>query len=69
MRKTTIGLLPLLSPNADNKAIQTLNELRDPEKPDLMAAIIQAANRLGPEISASFNTEVYTTSKYPEVKA
>ena len=67
--KTTIGLLSLLSPNAGNKAIQTLAELRDPEKPDLMVAIIQAANRLGPEISAGFNTEVYTTSKYPEVKA
>jgi hypothetical protein len=67
--KTTIDLLPLLSPNAGNKAIQTLKELDDPEKPDLMIAIIQAANRLGPEISAGFNTEVYSTSQYPEIKA
>jgi len=67
--KTTIGLLPLLSPHAGKEAIQALKELRNPEKPDLMVAIIQAANRLAPEISADFNTEVYVTSKYPEVMA
>jgi hypothetical protein len=67
--KTTIGLLPLLSPHAGKEAIQALKELRDPENPNLMVAIIQAANRLSPEISVDFNTEVYVTSKYPEVKA
>jgi len=67
--KTTIGLLSLLSPDAGKEAIQALKELCDPEKPDLMVAIIQAATRLAPEISAGFNTEAYVTSKYPEVKA
>jgi ATP/ADP translocase len=67
--KTQIGLLELLSPQAGEAAIQALKELRDPEKPDLMVAIIQAANRLAPEISADFNTEVCINSKYPEVKA
>jgi ATP/ADP translocase len=67
--KTTIGLLPMLSPDAGKEAIQVLKELRNPEKPDLMVAIIQAATRLAPEISAGFNTEVYVTSRYPEVKA
>lgn len=66
---TRIGLLELLSPHAGEAAIQALKELADPEKPDLMVAIIQAANRLAPEISTGFNTEVYITSKYPEVKA
>jgi len=65
--KTTIGLLPMLSPDAGKEAIQVLKELRNPEKPDLMVAIIQAATRLAPEISAGFNTEVYVTSRYPLV--
>ena len=67
--KMRIGLLELLSPKAGGAAIQALSELADPEKPDLMVAIIKVANRLAPEISGGFSTEVYITSKYPEVKA
>lgn len=67
--KTRIGLLELLSAQAGEEAIQALKGMADPEKPDLMVAIIQAANRLSPEISSSFNTKAYITSKYPEIKA
>ncbi len=67
--KTQIGLLELLSSQAGEEAIQALNGMADSEKPDLMVAIIQTANRLSPEISSSFNTKAYITSKYPEIKA
>ena len=67
--KTRIGLLELLSPQAGEEAIQALKDMADPEKPDLMVTIIQTVNRLSPEISTGFNTEIYVTSKYPEIKA
>ena len=67
--KTRIGLLELLSPHAGEEAIQVLRELADPEKLDLMVAITKAANRLAPELSFSFDQEVFETSKYLEVKA
>jgi ATP/ADP translocase len=67
--KTTIDLLPLISSDAGREAIQVLTELRNHKRPNLMVAIIQTATRLAPEISSGFNTEVYATSQYPEVKA
>ena len=67
--KTRIGLLKLLSPQAGEEAIQILKDMADPEKPDLMVAIIQAVNRLSSEVSADFNAEIYVSSKYPEIKA
>jgi hypothetical protein len=67
--KTRIELLSLLSPHAGEKAIQGLRELADPEKPDLMIAIVTAANRLPAWLTTDFNKEVYETSPYPEVKA
>jgi ATP/ADP translocase len=67
--KTAIGLLSLLSPDAGREAIRVLEELDNPENPDLMVAIIQVATRFSPEISTAFNTERYITSRYPEVKA
>ena len=67
--KTRIGLLELLSPHAAQEAIQVLEELVDHEKPDLMVAIIKAANRLAPELSSGFNLKVFETSHNSEVKA
>ena len=67
--KTRIGLLELLSPQAGKEAIQALKDMADPEKPDLMVAIIQATNRLSPEISTGFNMEIYLTSRDPEIRA
>ncbi|MEE9611465.1 MAG: cyclic nucleotide-binding domain-containing protein, partial [Desulfatiglandales bacterium] len=67
--KIRIGLLEMLSPHAGQEAIQVLGELVDPEKPDLMVAIIKAANRLAPELSSAFNQKVFETSHHSEVKA
>jgi hypothetical protein len=67
--KTRIGLLSLLSPHAGEEAIQVFKELADPEKPDLMVAVVKAANRLPFELSSVFNREVFDSRQSPEVKA
>ena len=67
--KTRIGLLELLSPQAGKEAIEILKGMADPEKPELMVAIIKVINRLSLAVTTTFNTKVYVTSNHPEVKA
>ncbi|TET68089.1 MAG: cyclic nucleotide-binding domain-containing protein, partial [Candidatus Aminicenantes bacterium] len=67
--KTRIGLLELLSPQAGKEAIQILKGMADPEKPELMVAIIKVINRLSLAVTTTFNTKVYVTSNHPEIKA
>ena len=67
--QTRIELLGFLSPQAGKEALAVLEGLVDPEKPDLMVAIIKVANRLDPAISAEFDLEAFEASGYPEVKA
>jgi hypothetical protein len=67
--KTRTRLLSLLSPNAGKEAIAVFEELRDPDKPDLMVAMVEAANRLPPEAYSAFCREIFETTPHPEVKA
>ena len=53
--KTRIGLLELLSPQAGRDAIEMLKGMADPEKPELMVAIIKVINRLSLAITTTFN--------------
>ncbi len=66
---TKIELLSMLSPQAGDEAIRVFKELAEPGRPDLMAALVKAANRLDSVLSSDFETEVFKTTKYPEVKA
>jgi len=67
--RTLIGLLDLLSPQAGKEAVAVLAGLVDPQKPDLMVAIIKVVNRLDSAISAEFDLEAFEANKHPEVKA
>jgi len=66
---TKIELLSMLSPQAGDEAIRVFKELAEPGRPDLMAALVKAADRLDSVLSSDFETEVFKTTKYPEVKA
>jgi len=66
---TKIELLSMLSPQAGDEAIRVFTELAEPDRPDLMAALVKAANRLDSRLSSDFEMEVFKTTKYPEVKA
>ncbi|MBT8357720.1 MAG: cyclic nucleotide-binding domain-containing protein [Desulfobacterales bacterium] len=67
--KTKIGLLELISPQAGKETIETLKKMADPEKPDLMVAIIKVINRLSLAVTTTFKTKAYLTSSHPEIKA
>jgi hypothetical protein len=66
---TKIELLSMLSPQAGDEAIRVFKELAEPGRPELMTALVKAANRLDSVLSSDFETEVFKTTKYPEVKA
>ena len=66
---TKIELLSMLSPQAGDEAIRVFKELAEPGRPDLMTALVKAANQLDSGLSSDFETEVFKTTKYPEVKA
>jgi HEAT repeat protein len=67
--KTQMGLLALLSSRAAREAIPVLQELTDPDKPDLMLAAAKAANRIGAHMPKSFYEKVFEHARGPEVKA
>jgi hypothetical protein len=67
--RTRTDLLSLLSPEAGQAAIQVFRELSDPEKPELMTAIVKAANRLPAGLSSDLILNVFKTSQHPQVKA
>jgi hypothetical protein len=66
---TKIELLSMLSPQAGDAAIRVFKEVADPNRQDLMAALVKAANRLDSGLSSGFKTEVFKTITSPEVKA
>ena len=66
---TKIELLSMLSPQAGDEAIRVFKELAEPGRQDLMAALVKAANQLDSGLSFDFETEVFKTTKHPEVKA
>jgi ATP/ADP translocase len=67
--RTKIGLLSLLSPDAGDGAIGILEELVDPDKPDLSIAALKAAARLPPDVSSHFLRSVFESADNPEIKA
>ena len=67
--RTRIDLLSMLSPEAGEDAIQVFTKLSDPEKPELMTAIVKAANRLPVRLSSDLILSVFKTTQHPEVKA
>jgi len=67
--KTRIGLLALLSPDAGEAAILVFKDLAETGNPELMVALVQAANQLPAKTSANFNLKVFKATQSPEVKA
>jgi len=67
--KTRIGLLSLLSKDAGQESIQVFEDLVDPNKPDLIIAVANAASRLPYDISSSILTKVYEDFENSEIKA
>ncbi|MGD8984603.1 MAG: Npt1/Npt2 family nucleotide transporter [Desulfobacteraceae bacterium] len=67
--RTQIGLLSLLSPDAGEQAVRTLEELADPDKPDLSIAALKTAAELPPDLSTHFLRRVFDSGDNPEIKA
>jgi len=67
--RTRIGLLSLLSSAPESETVEILSGLVDHKNPALMAAIINAANRLELEYSSQLNREAFEKADRPEVRA
>jgi hypothetical protein len=67
--KTRIDLLSLLSLEAGKDAVQVFREMADPEKSDLTAAVVKAANRLPARLTSNLLLEIFETNRHFEVKA
>ena len=67
--RTRIGLMALLSPAEGKAAIPVFRELTDLNKPQLLLAMVKAANRFPSEVSQDFNREILEATQDPEVKA
>jgi HEAT repeat protein len=67
--QTRVGLLALLSPRAGEQAVPVLEELADPENPELLIAVAKAANHVGANMPAGFYQELFETTHVPEVRA
>ena len=66
---TKIGLLALLSPGSGEDAIRILEDLADPEKPDLTIAAVKAALGLPSDLSSGFLKKVFDSFENPEVRS
>ena len=66
---TQIGLLDLLSKEADDGALEVLAPLSDPKRPGLALAAVRAASRLSSDVTADFLKGVYEENDDPEIKA
>jgi len=64
-----IELINMLSGDIGETAVPALRPLVDPEKPELMVAVIKAVNRLSPDYCWDFDLKIFETNKHPEVKA
>ena len=67
--QTRIGLLDLLSGSAGPRAIKVFEELLDPEKPRLSAAVLRAAGRMDRAAAGEFMHRVYDEYEEPELRA
>ncbi|MEW6669363.1 MAG: Npt1/Npt2 family nucleotide transporter [Thermodesulfobacteriota bacterium] len=67
--RTVIKLLGLLSGNAPEQAIRVFEALADKKKPERTIAVLKAAARMSPEVSAPFLKKVFDTFPHPEIKA
>ena len=67
--RTKIGLLSLLSLEAGEQAVRTLEELADPDKPDLTIAALKTAAQLPPDLTTHFLRRVFDSVDHPEIKA
>lgn len=67
--KTRIALLAMLSPEAGEKALPVFESLSTEAGPELMAAILQAANRLPAGLAKDFNLQIFNTWQDPLIQA
>ncbi|MCB2225594.1 MAG: HEAT repeat domain-containing protein [Desulfarculaceae bacterium] len=67
--QTAISLLPLIPASAGEAAVAAYQELADPAKPLLCAALAEAAARLPWEISGAFLQRLYDEHSDPLVRA
>jgi len=67
--RTQIGLLSLLSPDAGEQAVRTLEELADPDKPDLTIAALKTAAQLPPDLTTHFLRRAFDSLDNPVIKA
>ena len=66
---TRIGLMAFLSLPAGKSAIPVFKEIMDMNRPQLLLAMVKAANRFPAEVSRDFNREIFEATRDPEVKA
>ncbi len=66
---TRLKLLPYLSEKAGRPAIDAFLKIVDPEKPELMVALAQAAKRVYADMPDAMEQELFEKSRNPEVKA
>lgn len=67
--ETRIGLLGLLTEKAGRGALELFERLMDTEKPDLTAAVLEAASRMPHSLSGEFLSRAFRESKDPGLRA
>ena len=67
--QTKIGLLSLLSPDAGEQAVGTLEDLADPGKQDVTIMALKTAAQLPPDLTAHFLRRVFDSVDNAEIKA
>jgi ATP/ADP translocase len=67
--RTATKLLGFLSGKAPERAIRIFEELADKKKPERTIAVLKAAARMPPDVSAPFLKKLFDTFPHPEIKA
>ncbi len=67
--ETRIGLLDLVTKRAGPHAVEVFEQIADPEKPDLTAALLRAAARMPQNVSGDFMRRVYREFEDPKIRA
>ncbi len=66
---TRIGLLDLLTAEAGPGAIRVFEDILDPERPELVSAVLRAAARMPYGVSGDFMRRIYETYENPGIQA
>ncbi len=67
--ETRIRLMSFLSPSSGRAAIAVFEEILNRDKPQILLAMVKAANRFPAEVSRDFIQKIFEETENPDVKA